>query len=609
MPEHTPVYATARSALKIGFAVWAVLCANAWAAPGKPVQNVTTAAPSRPATDKVIHNSNMDAPLFYQVLIAEIQANAGDPGTAYQLFLDAARRHKSEQLFQRAVEVALRARAGEQALTAAKAWGQAHPQSRPAAEFTSQIMLALGRTSELAETLRKLVEVTPAPQQPQLLLTLPRSLQRLNDKKLNAQIIEEITQPWRSAPKELAEAWAISSEAWLRADHPDKAQAALDRAAALSPDLPAIGLIAVELMKQSGASEKIVIAQMNQPQASSAVRLAYARQLTILQRYQDAENQLALLVRDQPDQMGHWLLLAAVRLEQKNPDEAEAALQTILSSAELRDAPRSESTGTQNAPLSIKPDLEQAYLLMAQAADLRGKTGEALDWISRADPRREKLIPQSQRARLLVKQGRLQEARTAIRAIPEGEPRDAVLKYQAESQILRDTRNWKAAYEVLNEATQRFPDDSDLLYDQAMMAERLQRWDEMEALLKRVIALSPENPNAYNALGYSLADRAIRLEEARPLIERALSLRPGDPFITDSLGWLEYRLGNIETATRLLTQAWMARQDAEIAAHLGEVLWQQGQTDRAIEIWRHGLKIESGNETMQQVLKRLKVKL
>jgi Flp pilus assembly protein TadD len=163
------------------------------------------------------------------------------------------------------------------------------------------------------------------------------------------------------------------------------------------------------------------------------------------------------------------------------------------------------------------------------------------------------------------------------------------------------------AYDVLREATQRFPDEADLLYDRAMMAERLQRHDDMERLLKTVMTLSPDNPNAFNALGYSLADRGIRLDEARPLIERALTLRPGDPFITDSLGWLEFRLGRIDEALRLLNQAWSARPDAEIAAHLGEVLWQQGQSERAREIWKRGLQLDRNNETLQQVLKRLNV--
>ncbi len=610
MPAQTSVFTPASPVLRTSLVALALLCSSAWAAPDKPASSKTTPSASTALAFKPqVRNSDMDARLFYQLLIAEIQANASDPGSAYQLYLDAARRHKNEQLFQRAVEVALRARAGDQALAAAKAWRQAVPQSRQAAEFTSQILIALGRTNELAAALRSLIQLTPAPQQPQVIVNLPRSLSRIPDKQAAARIVDEATEPWRTRPSEQAEAWAASSEAWLRAGDPVKTRAGLDRAIALNPDLPVAGLLAVELMKQSPDSEAIVRKQLQQDNASEVVRLAYARQLTLLQRYTEAEPQLEVLVREQPDQMGHWLLLAAIRLELKKTEQAEAALQPVLAMAQQQTEPPSGTTPTDSkTQVSLNPDLEQAYLLMAQSAELRGKPQEALKWMEQADPRHEKLLTQSQRALLLVRQGRIQEARAIIRAIPEGEPRDAVLKYQAEAQILRDARLWQEAYDVLREATQRFPEESGLLYDRAMMAERLQRHDEMERLLKTVMNLNPENPNAYNALGYSLADRGVRLEEARPLIERALSLRPGDPFITDSLAWLEFRLGHNDEALRLLNQAWSARPDAEIAAHLGEVLWHQGQTEQARDIWRQGLKLDKGNETLQQVLQRLKVK-
>jgi tetratricopeptide (TPR) repeat protein len=609
MPVHTPAFTSAMPALRTSLLALAMMCHSAWAAPDKPTPRSGAQNASVSAAKPPVSNSSMDAAMFYQVLIAEIQANAGDPGSAYQLYLEAARRHKNAQLFQRAVEIALRARAGEQALAAAKAWRQALPQSRPAAEFQSQILIALGRTNEIAEALRNLIQLTPAPQQPQVITNLPRIVSRLSDKQASARIIDEATEPWRTRPKAQAEAWLASSEAWLRANQLDKAREGLQRAISLQPGLPTAGLLAVELMKQWPDSEAIVRQQLQRPDASTVVRLAYARQLTLLQRYNDAEPQLETLVRSQPDQMGHWLLLAAIRLELKKPNEAEVALQPVLALANnpTGRTPELTSTDGHKANPSLNPDLEQAYLLMAQAADLRGKTQEALDWMERADPRHEKLLTQSQRARLLIRQGRISEARTIIRNIPEGEPRDAILKFQAEAQILRDARQWQEAYEVLREATQRFPDDADLLYDRAMVAERLRRYDDMERLLKTVMNLAPDSPNAYNALGYSLADRGVRLDEARPLIERALSLRPGDPFITDSLGWLEFRLGRIDEALRLLNQAWTARPDAEIAAHLGEVLWQQGQAERAREVWRKGMQLDRNNETLVEVLKRFNV--
>jgi Flp pilus assembly protein TadD len=162
---------------------------------------------------------------------------------------------------------------------------------------------------------------------------------------------------------------------------------------------------------------------------------------------------------------------------------------------------------------------------------------------------------------------------------------------------------------VLGEAVDRFPNDTDLLYEQAMMAEKLARFDDMERLLRKVIAIKPEHAHAHNALGYSLADRGLRLPEARVLVQRALVLMPGDPFIADSLAWVEFRSGNNTEALRLLRQAYAARPDTEIGVHLGEVLWVAGQPDEARRIWRESRSRDAGNEVLLETLARLKVDL
>ena len=196
-----------------------------------------------------------------------------------------------------------------------------------------------------------------------------------------------------------------------------------------------------------------------------------------------------------------------------------------------------------------------------------------------------------------------------MRKLPETEPRDAAIKIQAEAQLLREARRLQEAHDVLADGARRFPEDGDILYDQAMVAERLGRHEQMETLLRKVMTLSPDNANAFNALGYSLADRGIRLDEARQLIDRALALRPGDPFITDSLGWLMFRSGQFEEALRTLKEAYDKRPDPEIGAHIGEVLWQMGQREEALRYFRESRQNEPENDTLVETLKRLKIKL
>jgi tetratricopeptide (TPR) repeat protein len=155
----------------------------------------------------------------------------------------------------------------------------------------------------------------------------------------------------------------------------------------------------------------------------------------------------------------------------------------------------------------------------------------------------------------------------------------------------------------------RDPKDFDLVYDMAMVAEKLGKLDEMERLLRSVMAGKPEYQHAYNALGYSLAERNTRLPEAKKLILKALEYAPGDPFISDSLGWVEFRSGNLAEALRILQEAFKSKPDAEIAAHLGEVLWAMGRREQALATWKEGAQLNNDNETLQETLKRLHVKL
>jgi tetratricopeptide (TPR) repeat protein len=249
------------------------------------------------------------------------------------------------------------------------------------------------------------------------------------------------------------------------------------------------------------------------------------------------------------------------------------------------------------------------FLLLAQASEQQQDFVGAERWLARVDNPQRALEVQARRASLLARQGKMKEARELIRRVPEQSPGDARAKLLAETELLRDRKMYADAVQVMAQATKAFPDDTDLLYEQAMLNEKLDRLDEMERLLRRVIALKPEHQHAYNALGYSFAERKIRLPEARELIQKALELSPGEPSITDSMGWVEYRLGNREEAIRLLRGAYQARPDPEIAAHLGEVLWSVGQTEEARRVFRDARSRDAQNDVLRETLARLRVDL
>jgi len=257
----------------------------------------------------------------------------------------------------------------------------------------------------------------------------------------------------------------------------------------------------------------------------------------------------------------------------------------------------------------MKRGRAQAQISLAEIARQRLELQTADAWLQRVDNPDDLLRAQVQRAMLMAQQGQLEEALALLQSQPEQSEADTRLKRSAELQLLREHKQFERARNKLQAAIAQSPHNTDLVYELAMVHEKLGDLPEMERLLRSLIAAQPQDPQAYNALGYSLADRNLRLDEARELITKALSLSPGDPFITDSLAWAEFRSGNLAEALRLLQAAFKDRPDAEIAAHLGEVLWVSQRQPEALDIFKQGLKLNPDNETLVETLKRLQVPL
>ena len=565
-----------------------------------------------------VANSALDSQLFYQLLIGEIELRSGELGEAYQIILDAARRNKDEQLFLRATEVALQGRAGDQALAAVKAWRQALPESTEALRFQVQLLVQLNRTPETYEPLQLLIKLTPEAQRAGLIGALPRFYARSTDRALAAALIEQVLQPYLDAPDTRTAARVSAGRGWLIALDGAKALGFAQRAHAQDPLSEGPAALALEMLPGTPAADTVVQSHLAAKPDSNAVRLLYVRSLLGSQRYADATAQLETLTRRAPQMAQAWLTLGALHLQLREPAPAIAALQKYIDLVQAGEpAPDTTTTAAtataaltdDDAPASKEDALIRGWLLLSQAADLQGDFKGAEAWLAKIDNPQRALEVQTRRASLLAREGKVAQARELIRRVPEREPGDARAKVLAEAQILRDARQWADASTLLEQASLKFPDDVDLIYEQSMMFEKLNRLTDMERLLRRVIELKPDHQHAYNALGYSLAERNVRLPEARTLIQKALELSPGEPSITDSLGWVEYRLGNRDEAIRLLRDAYRGQPDAEIAAHLGEVLWVSGKLDEARRVWREARARDAKNEVLRETLARLRVDL
>lgn len=594
-----------------------LLAAPAWAQPAGSDTPLAAQPPSKEEAQAPVVNSALDAPLLFLLLTAEMEARAGLGSDAFNVMLDAARRSRDPAVFQRAIEIAVQNHSGDQALAGARAWRYAMPDAVEPLRTEVQLLVALEQLDELSAPLHDLLDMVKGEERAAVIAGLPRFLAGARNKVRALAVAERTLADYlnaaetRTAARTALGRLALGAElhapalSWARQAHQD------------DPGAPGPVLLALDLMTanrtgaQTQAAETLVQNYLARTDALPALRLAYVQVLEQQQRLGDAVIQLRLALAQQPDSPQAWLTLGAYLVELQEPAEATKALQTYL------DKPGSpEADSTDRAP-SEQEDREEraqrqqdyAWMLMAEALSQQGQYRQALTWLDRIDPGRVDLPLLTRRGLLMVRQGQLEAARSLVRDTPVRGTPTARSRLLAEVQVLREAQQWQSAYDLVLAAMRSDPADDGLIYELAMLAERLARYDDMEVLLKRVMALKPEDAHAYNALGYSLAERDTRLDEARSLVQRANELAPEDPFIIDSLGWVAFRQGDMETALKLLTQSNQARPHVEVAAHLGEVLWTLGRRDDALRVWRAGQAREPGNPVLRSTLQRLRVSL
>ena len=516
-------------------------------------------ASAQAGTIDKVDNSAMSGELLYEILLGEMNLRQGEPAAGFSLLLDAARKSNDVALYDRAVEIALQARSGDGALMAARAWSQAWPQDRKANNQVLQILLAVNQVAESLEPLKKEIALAPEAERDTAINLIPRHYARVTDKKRATAVVQQALEPYLMKNNTTsAIAWTSLGRMRLASDDTTGALEAAQKGQTADNKAQGPVLLAMELMGKKVVEAEPVVQQGLRKQDSTEMAMSHVRVLIELERYKEATEQLQAITRKDPKLTDAWLVLGSLQFEQGQDKEAETSLARYVSLASQ--APTDTSTR----------GLNQA---------------------------------QTRRAALLARQGKMGEARELIHQIPTSNADEQRSRVLAEVQLLREHRQWQAAFDLL---AANSGNDNDLVYEQAMLAEKLNQLDEMEKLLRQVIAQNPSYYNAYNALGFSLADRNMRLPEAKQLIIKALTFAPNDPFITDSLGWVEFRLGNLGSALSYLQKAYKDRADAEIAAHLGEVLWKMKRPDEALKVWREALDTAPNNETLQETLQRLK---
>lgn len=557
-----------------------------------------SAAPTdnaRPLTEQDLHSA-LNAELFFELLVGEMSASQGDWTNATALLMSAARETQNEDLFRRAAELAMQSRSGPRALSVAKEWTGSFPESREANRFALQTLVMLNRVSETQDYLSQEVRTTPVASKASVYLAIAQLYSRVSDKALAAAVVEQALQPDLEDRELGPHAWSTIGHMRLLAQQSELALQAAQHAYTLNPSSSATALLALELMESEVLGTEHMVQDYLQQQPTAIVRSAYARVLMGMGRYRDAEAQAQQLILQEPDNADAWLIQAQLQAHTK---DWTAALQSLR---------QFESLAQYDPETSARSQLQtQAALLGARIA-LQSKAPEqALQWLAKAPESADPLEVQSLKALAFARMGKLAHGRALIRALPARTPEQELLKRRAEVNLLRDAGAPQEAYLLQLTLHEQDPDDADLAYDTALLAERAGKLHVMERMLRKIIKQHPDHYHSHNALGYSFADRGIHLQEARTLIETALSHAPDDPFITDSLGWLEFKQGNAQKALAILEKAYGLRDDVEIAAHLGEVLWSLGEQQRAQEIFKAALQKDASNEALQSTLERLNI--
>jgi tetratricopeptide (TPR) repeat protein len=327
------------------------------------------------------------------------------------------------------------------------------------------------------------------------------------------------------------------------------------------------------------------------------VRMAYARILVNRKQFDAARREFLVLLKAQPDNPGTLYALGVLSTQSNDPKAAEDYFTRFV-------------TAVGNSP-DDEHDPSRALLILSQLAEERGDMKAAMGWLDKIqseDPQVQ-LSAKLRGAQLIAKQGDVDGARKLLASLKPEDPAAQAQVVLTDAEILRNAGRTLEAYKLMESGIRRFPNNTDLLYDFALVAEKLGKVDVMEKSLRTVIAQAPDNHQAYNALGYSLAERNVRLPEAYALIDKALKMAPDDPFIMDSMGWVEYRMGKLKEAEAQLRKAYALRSDPEIAVHLGEVLWQQGRKADAQTLWREARAKDPKNDALKSTLARLKVSL
>ena len=553
------------------------------------VANPNAQAATEALTSEVQTQANGE--FVFKYLAAEVAGQRGELGLSTKLFFDLAKSSRDVRLAERAAKVAMYSKNAQAALETAKLWLELDANSTEAQQAATQLYVINGDLNAAKPLLQKLLEKEDT--RANGFLYLNSLLSHQANKTNVLQLVQDLAAPY----PQLAEAHFTIGQAAFQANNLQLALSETIRANQLRPNWEIAAIQQADILFSTSPDQAISFYRsfLNDTPDANDARLNLARMLIKQSRFNEAKPEL----------------LKLSKLANSNPEILVVVGLLSLQSNEFSDA---EKYFLQALNSNIK-NKDPIYLYLGQIAEKNNNDAEAVNWYSKVQQPGEKASSQQADHYLDAKlsmanvMSRTQGADAAIQMLDDLENlSDAQLAQviTAQANLLAQAKRFQESYELLGKAVANMPNSNELIYDYAMAAERVQQFTVLETQLRKLIKIKPDFAQAYNALGYSFAERNVKLEEANKLIAKALELSPNDHYIMDSMGWVQYRLGNLDKAFECLNKAYNLQNDAEIAAHLGEVLWKQGKQDEASKIWADTLKVSPDNDLLLKTIKRFK---
>ncbi len=519
--------------------------------------------------------------MLYEFLLGDVASQRGIPGMAAQIYMRLADSTRDPRVASRAAHLAYDTHDMGKAVEAFNLWLELEPASLEAKQMLSLMLIGGGRLDEARPYLVDMLAAYPDRVGHALMKIYPFLAQH-PDKVAAFELLRELTQPY----PHVAEAHLVLAQAAGAAGKHEVALDEVRQARALRAEWEAAALFEAQLLQRESPQEASALLKKYlaaYPEANEA-RLLYARILLEQRKYAESRTEFQ-------------------RLLNVHPENADLAFAVAMLSLEMGELERAES-GLRQALAKGKKDEGTVYYYLGQLGEAKKSNEDALQNYRRVQDGEYVFAAHLRAAYLLYRTGKLDEARDYLHQAVAQNNQQRVQVMSIEAQILRDAKQPEAAYQVLTQGLEKLPNHPELLYEAAMLADQIGKHDIFEQLMRKVIQIKPDNAQAYNALGYSLLDRNEHVEEGMQLVEKASQLAPNDFAIMDSVGWGHYRLGNIPKSLEFLRRAYNANPDPEVAAHLGEVLWVQGEKEEAKKVWDDALKSHPDNVVLKEVMKR-----